>query len=154
MKKKIQVILKNNALNQKQTGEIINVSPGYAFNYLIPNGMAEIATKNHMKHYTMFSKIQKKKQEAASIINQRAQNKIDKISKITIYKKIGSNKLIFGSIKEKDIINWINQYANLNIDKKQIKIANINKISMHNISIELQNNIITTVKLCILPYSI
>lgn len=154
MNRKIQVILKNNGFNQEQVVKIISVSPGHAFNYLIPNGMAEVATKNHIKHYTMFSEIKKRKQEAVSILNKKTQNRLENITKITVYKKIGSNQLIFGSIKEKDIIHWINKYTNLNIDKKQIKIDNLNKVSINHINIEFQQNIITNIKLCILPYSI
>nr|ARW68788.1 ribosomal protein L9 [Palisada sp.] len=154
MKKKIQVIIKNSNFQQQKKGTIINVFPGYAFNYLIPNGIVAVATKNQIKHYQMFLDIEKKKQEENSIQTEKIKNKIEKISKITVYRKQGDNKLIFGSIKEKDIIKWISRYCNLQIDKKQIKVDNINNIEINGIKIHIKQNIIVTVKLCIIPCSI
>ena len=154
MKKKIQVIVKNSNFRQEKKGTIISVFPGYAFNYLIPNGIVEVATKNQIKHYQMFLDIEKKKQEVSSIETKKIKNKIEKISKITIYRRQGDNKLIFGSIKEKDIIKWINNYCSLQIDKKQIKIDNINSIDINAIKIHIQQNKVITIKLCIIPCSI
>ena len=154
MKRKIQVILKKDNFKEEKKGKIITVFPGYAFNYLIPKGIAEIATKNCIKHYQMFSEIEKKKQEENLIAIQKIKNIAKQINKITVYKKIGSNNLIFGSIKEKDIANWIYLNTNLNIDKKQITLESINKIGINSISIELKQNISITLKLCIIPYNI
>nr|YP_009391729.1 ribosomal protein L9 [Laurenciella marilzae]ARW59873.1 ribosomal protein L9 [Laurenciella marilzae] len=154
MKKKIQVIIKNNNFKQIKKGKVISVFTGYAFNYLIPNGIAEVATKNQIKHYKMFSEIARKEQEANSIATQKIKNSIEQISKITIYKKIGDKNLIFGSIKEKDIINWINEYCDVKIEKKQIQIENISNVNINLFKINIKQNITVTVRLCIIPYNI
>nr|ARW60282.1 ribosomal protein L9 [Laurencieae sp.] len=154
MKKKIQIIIKKSHFKQQKKGAIIEVLAGYAFNYLIPNGIAEIATKNRIKHYQMFSAIERETQEANSIVTQKIKNIIEQIPQITIYKKLGDNNLIFGSIKEKEIVNWIYKYTNLKVEKKQIKINNINQIGINFIEIQIKQDIIIRTKLYTIPSSI
>nr|YP_010171044.1 ribosomal protein L9 [Chondria tumulosa]QSD57185.1 ribosomal protein L9 [Chondria tumulosa] len=154
MKKKIQVIIKSNYFQNQKKGTIINVTPGYAFNYLIPKGIVETTTDKKIKHFQMFSKIEKEKQEANYIKVERVQNKIKKISRITVYKKRGEKNLIFGTIKEKDILNWINKYTNLKLEKKQIKLNNVNQVISTYIQIQVKQRIKDTIKLYIIPSNI
>nr|YP_010951618.1 50S ribosomal protein L9 [Laurencia catarinensis]WMP12557.1 50S ribosomal protein L9 [Laurencia catarinensis] len=153
MKKKVQIIIKNNNFKKEYKGKIVSVFRGHAFNYLIPNGIASLATMNQIKHHEMFSDIAKKEEEANSIAIKKIKSRVEKISKITIYKKIGNNKLIFGSVKEKDIINWIYKYTSIKFEKKQIQISNINSVNISIIKIQIKQNMIVTVKLCIIPYN-
>ena len=131
MKKKVQVIIKVDKFQEQKKGTIINVSRGYAFNYLIPKGIAETITSNKIKHFEMFLTLEKQKQEANSIAIENIKNKIAKVSKITLYRKKGEHKLIFGSIKEKDIINWLEKHTNIKLEKKQINLDNINTIGIY-----------------------
>nr|CRF40199.1 Ribosomal protein L9 [Laurencia snackeyi] len=153
MKKRVQIIIKNNDFKKEHQGKIVSVSRGYAFNYLIPNGIANLATKNEIKHYQMFSEIAKKQEEANSIIIRKIKDRVEQISKITIYRKIGDNQLIFGSIKEKDLINWIYKYSKIKFEKKQIQINSINNVDINLIRIQIKQNIVATIKLCIIPYN-
>nr|WMP12346.1 50S ribosomal protein L9 [Laurencia verruciformis] len=153
MKKKVQVIVKNNNFKKEHKGKVISVFRGYAFNYLIPNGIVSLATKNQIKHYQMFSEIAKREKEANSIATGKIKTRVEQIPKITIYKKIGDNKLMFGSVKEKNIINWIYKYANIKFEKKQIQIHNIDNANISLVKIQIKQNIVVTVKLCIIPYN-
>lgn len=153
MKKKVQIIVKNNNFKKEHKGKVISVSRGYAFNYLIPKGIANLATKNQMNHYQMFSEIAQKKEKANLILTKQIKNRIEQISKITLYRKIGNNKLMFGSIKEKDIIHWIYQYCNIRLEKKQIQISNIDNININPIKLQIKQNIVVTIKLCVIPYN-
>ena len=153
MKTKVQIIIKNNNFKQENKGRIISVFRGYAFNYLIPKGIANLATKNQIKHYQMFLEIAKKEEETNSIATRKIKNRVEQISKITIYKKVGDNKIIFGSVKEKDIINWIYKYSNIKFEKKQIQINSIDNVNINLVRIQIKQNIVVTVKLCIIPYN-
>lgn len=154
MNKKIQIILKKDYYNIGKKGKIINISRGYAFNYLIPNDIAEIATKNKVKHLTMFNNIKHANIEANEIAAKNLQNSLEKIQKITIRKKVGENYNIFGNINEKDIVNNIWQYTGIIIDRKQINILNIKKIGVFNIEIQILNQISSRIILNIIPENI
>jgi len=87
----------------KDTNEVKDVSFGYAVNYLIPQGLAVMATPQALEEL--------KKQKAASSRQQEKQKKqeeklLEKLRGkiITIEKKVGKAKKIFGSVKKKDIL--------------------------------------------------
>lgn len=154
MGKKIRVIIKTDKLMQYKKGNIINVSAGYAFNYLIPKNMAEIATCKKIKHFSMFSIIEEKKQKANFIAKEKLKNKIIQVEKIVIYKKKGENYLVFGSIKEKDISDWIKKYSHIELNNKQIKLNNNNTIGINSTNIQIKPDIAIKVKLYNLPNNI
>nr|YP_009396686.1 ribosomal protein L9 [Vertebrata australis]ARW65872.1 ribosomal protein L9 [Vertebrata australis] len=154
MKRKIKLIVTSNNINKNPKGSIINVSRGYAFNYLIPKKDAEIGTKKKIKHITMFESIKKKKQEIGEKRIQEITQKIKKISKISLYKKIGENNLIFGSVTEKDILKWIELHTNLAINKEQIKLPDIKTIGKMDAKIQLRQNLSENIQINVLPINI
>nr|YP_009393601.1 ribosomal protein L9 [Bostrychia simpliciuscula]ARW62163.1 ribosomal protein L9 [Bostrychia simpliciuscula] len=154
MKKKINIILIKSFLHLGEKGRIINVSPGYALNYLIPNQIAEIATKNKTKHLEMLKKRKNNQVKANEISNNKLKEKLEKIGKISIYRRKGENNYIFGRITEKDINNYIIKYTGIKLDKKQIKIFNIKKLGIFKTNIEISSNINTVVKLNTIPINI
>nr|QCI07406.1 ribosomal protein L9 [Leiomenia cribrosa] len=154
MKRKTKVIIKQNINKLGKKGDIINVARGYAFNYLIPNHFAELATVGKLKHLKMFEKIKNIKLEAEKIEAKNMQKNLEKISKISIKKKVGDNQQIFGSVNEKEIIKQINNYTGYELEKKQINIPNIKSIGIYTIKIDLFNNIFTNLKLQVLPEEI
>ena len=46
----MQVILKKEVQNLGEVGDVVNVKDGYARNFLLPNGSAEIATKGALEN--------------------------------------------------------------------------------------------------------
>lgn len=154
MRKKIQIILKKDYLNIGKKGKITNISPGYALNYLIPNDIAEIATKNKIKHIKMFDNIKITKTKANEVTAKNLQKYLNLIKKFSIKKKTGENNNIFGSINEKDISNIILNYTGITIDKKQIVVPTIKKIGVFNININILNEISSVITLNIIPENI
>nr|YP_010851698.1 ribosomal protein L9 [Echinothamnion hystrix]WGH14595.1 ribosomal protein L9 [Echinothamnion hystrix] len=154
MKKKIDVILVKNTLTIGKKGSIINVARGYAFNYLIPNKIAEIATNKKIKHIQMFENIAIKQRETSDTEIKLLKNNMQKIDSISIYKKKGENNLIFGNITEKDIMKWINKYTNVLINRIQIKTLEIKLIGVTNIRIQINPKININVPLKIIPTNI
>nr|QCI06403.1 ribosomal protein L9 [Dictyurus purpurascens] len=154
MRKKIKIILKKDYLSVGKKNKIINISKGYAYNFLIPNNIAEIATKKKIKHLEMFDSIREKKIKENKTKAEKLNNIFKKIKKINLSKKRGENNLIFGSISEKEIINIILKQTKIKIDKKQIEIFNIKEVGVYNIKINLLHNQHCELKLNIIPANI
>ena len=154
MKKKIKIILLKDKTKKEKKGSIINVARGYAFNYLIPNNIGEIATKNKIKHLKMIQNIIKDKRRENETEMQMLKNNIEKVKQISIYKRKGENNYIFGNITEKDVIRWFNKYTNLKI--KKIKIQNFkNKIiGIGKIEVEIDKKISINIPIYIAPINI
>nr|YP_010502392.1 50S ribosomal protein L9 [Grateloupia turuturu]UXC96805.1 50S ribosomal protein L9 [Grateloupia turuturu] len=154
MKKNIHVILKKTMPKLGQEGKAINVSPGYAFNYLIPNRIASLATKGTLKHANMLTEIQNQKKEIIKIKATELQKQLREITKISIKRKTGDKQYIFGNISSKEIIEKIFKYIGIKLDKKQIEAPEIKKIGIYIIKIHILDDIIVNIKLQILPTNI
>nr|YP_010619742.1 Ribosomal protein L9 [Tayloriella tenebrosa]WAX03755.1 Ribosomal protein L9 [Tayloriella tenebrosa] len=154
MKKKVDVILLKDNLKQGKKGSIINTTRGYAFNYLIPSKIAEIATSKKVKHIQMFENMKIKQREANENENRLLQGNIEKIKKISIYKKKGENNLIFGSVTEKEIVKWINKYTDLSINKIQITTVETKLTGIRNIKLQINPKVSINIPINIIPTNI
>lgn len=151
MKKSIEVIIKKQNLYNSPIKKLQRVSIGYAFNYLIPNQMAEIATKGKIKHLNMLQNIVEKKNNQIDNNKLKIKNNIDKIKIIFLRKKCSQNKQIFGSISEQDITNKIYKITGYNINKKQMNIKPIKEIGQYLCAIRIDIDIYTEIEVHILP---
>lgn len=154
MKKKIQVVITSNKINKYEQGSINNISRGYAFNYLIPNQYAEVPTKKKLEHLNMFNEVKNKKKKIQAQKVKIFQNRVEKIEKISLYKKTGESHLIFGSIGEKDIIKWISLNTNLKLQKNRIKISEHKSAGKITTSVEIKQNTTITLQMNIVPINI
>ena len=154
MIKKTKIIIKNNTTKLGKKGEILNVARGYAFNYLIPNNLAILATDGELKQIEMFKQIKNTKIKQEKIDAKNIQKNLEQISKISIRKKVGDDQQIFGSVNEKEIVQEIYNYTGHKLDKKQIHLPHIKMIGIYIVKIHLLNNISTNLKLQVLPEDI
>lgn len=154
MKKTVQVIIKQPNFSLGPVNSIKVVALGYAFNYLIPNNIAELASKGKIKHIKMLENF---KSTQANIIyknNLKTKINLEKLQKINIRKVIGQNQQIFGRITEQEVIEQIFKLAGEKLEKKQIKIPTVKEIGIYNINVKLEENISTDIRLQVLPSSL
>ena len=98
----MKVILTKDVKSQGKKGDLINVSDGYANNFLLPKGLAVPATKQAV------NELEGKKgaeQYHKNVEEQKAKNIADRLSeiKVSLSAKAGKEGKLFGSITSKDI---------------------------------------------------
>ena len=93
----MKIILLQSHENLGKVGDIVNVKPGFARNYLIPNRIASLATKQNIKSLELFLKSQELK-EAKNRVNLEALSK--KLNSLTLKFSVnaGEGEKIFGSV--------------------------------------------------------
>nr|AYR05794.1 ribosomal protein L9 [Lithothamnion sp.] len=151
MKKNIQVIIKQEGSSLGPINTTKSLALGYVFNYLIPNNIVEIASKGKVKHINMLNNIKSTQAKINYNNNLKIKTNLEKIQKINIRKKLGQNQQIFGRITENEVIEYVFALTGKRLDKKQIQLPNIKAIGIYDISIRIQENINTIIKLQILP---
>lgn len=116
----MDVILKQDVENLGFEFEIVSVKPGYARNFLIPQGKAVIATAKQREELN--KTLETRKAEEAALIS-AAQEKSAKLEglEIKIDAKVGSGDKLFGSVNNGDLADALNA-AGVEIEKKHIKI--------------------------------
>lgn len=114
----MQVILNQDVKGQGKKGQLVNVSDGYARNYLLPRGLAKEATKSNMnvlkgKAESLEYRIKTEIEEAKSIAERM------KEIKVSIKAKAGANGKLFGSVTSKDVAQELTAQHHIKLDKKK-----------------------------------
>ncbi|MBO4574841.1 MAG: 50S ribosomal protein L9 [Bacteroidales bacterium] len=117
----MEIILTQDVKNLGYKNDIVNVKPGYARNFLIPQGMAILATESARKVLAENMRQQAYKQEK---IKKEAEElaKVLEGLKLRIPAKAASTGKIYGSVNNVQIANAIKEAKNIDIDRKQILV--------------------------------
>lgn len=116
----MQIILKKDVENLGLEFDTIDVKPGYARNFLLPQGYALLATPKNRA--SLAETLEARKEEEATIVAD-ANKKIEQLKKtdIVIETKVGSGDKLFGSINNANLSEALSKRG-VDIDKKYIKI--------------------------------
>ncbi|MBE6788966.1 MAG: 50S ribosomal protein L9 [Ruminococcaceae bacterium] len=115
----MKVILKADVKGNGKKGEIINVSDGYARNFLFPKGLAVEANAQAMNEYNNAVSSKEHHEKQLRDAAEENKKKLDD-AKITIKAKAGQGGRLFGSVTSKEIAAEIKNCLSLDIDKKKI----------------------------------
>lgn len=117
----MKVILKADVKSLGKKNEVVNVSDGYAQNYLMPRNLAVPATDGGIKDVAEKKAAQDEKKAR---LEAEAKALAEKISKVTvkIQVKSGANGRLFGAITSKEIADELKKQYNFDVDKKQLVI--------------------------------
>lgn len=117
----MKVLLLKDVKKLGKDGDIIEVSDGYAKNYLMPQKLGIEATKEVMNEWKLKkgSEANRKEQEKQAAVEMAARLSKEKV-KLEV--KGGEGGRLFGSITAKDIADAIEQQIGTKIDKKKIQL--------------------------------
>ena len=148
----MKVILLQDVKKLGKKGEVVEISDGYARNFLFPRKLAEEANSNNM-HILNVKKENERKKKTAEI--QEAQELANSLKgkEIKIKAKIGDNGKLFGAITSKDVAEIINKEFNLKIDKKKIVMDTIKVAGAYDVEIKLYPEVATKMRVIIEPQS-
>lgn len=142
----MKVILKENIKSIGKKDEVVNVSDGYARNYLFAKNLAVEATAGNL------AKLQTKKDSATfkkSQEKEEAQKVADKLAKLTLEFKVqaGENGKVFGGVSSKEIAEKLEKEHQIKVDKKKIDLKEPIKIlGVKRVDIKLFEGVVGTVK--------
>ncbi len=141
----MEVILNESIESLGKAGDIVNVSDGYARNYLIPKGIAIVANKKNL--------VQIEKQRAAILeraakVRQEFEALAEQLSKldIEIPVKVGEEEKLYGSVTSMDIAKAIEDKG-YQVDRKKIVLPEpIKALGEYEIPVKLSPDVTATVK--------
>ncbi len=142
----MKVILLCDVKGQGKKGQMVNVSDGYARNFLLPKGLAQEATKSAMNDYAGKEDSARfhKEQEVAA-----AKEVASKIQGQTVLlkAKAGENGKLFGSITGQSIADAIKMQLHVVIDKRKLVIGDgIKTVGISEIDVKVYPGITAKIK--------
>ncbi len=145
----MKVILTQDVKAQGKKGDLINVSEGYARNFLLPKGLAVEASKqalNELEGKNAAKQFHKNMEE------QKAKNIAERLKNITVSltAKAGSGGRLFGSITSKDIAEALAEQHKITVDKRKIDLPDgIKTCGVTEVRVQLYPQIYGTFKVSV-----
>ncbi len=143
----MEVILKQDIQNLGYVNEIVKVKNGYGRNYLIPKGLAILATNTSKK---ILSEVLKQKAFKEEKMRKEAETMAKLIEKISlrIGAKAGTSGKIFGSVNVIQIADALKEQHGYEVDRKKIIVdgTSIKEIGNYTATIKLYKDIKTEIK--------
>lgn len=138
----MDIILKQDINNLGYKNDIVTVKNGYARNYLIPQGMAILATERNRKILAEEMRQQAHKEEK---VRNEAAEKAAVLNglQLRIPAKASESGKIFGSVNNIQIANAIKEACNLEIDRKQIVLSEdtVKEVGTYKATVKLHKDV-------------
>ena len=121
MATKMKVLLTKDVEHLGVTGDIKEVSGGYGRNYLLPQGMAVIATRGAIKQAEERLSAQRKRE---AVLRQEAEVLAQRMAGVTLtfVERVGENDRLFGSVTASDIAEKLQAAVGVDIDRRRIEL--------------------------------
>lgn len=148
----MKVVLRQDVDNLGERGEVVNVAPGYARNYLLPKGLALQATPGNLKMIEMKRKVWAAR-EAKEI--EDAQAFAGRLSgvELTVSKKAGESETLYGSVTTSEIADLL-QEKGIEVDRRKIVVDDpIKSLGEFKVHIKLHKQVIGEIKLVVVAES-
>lgn len=132
----IEVILRENIETLGKAGEMVRVKPGYARNYLLPQGLAYEATEGNKKRVAAETRVRAARNQAERADAERFAATLSQIT-LTLSGKAGDEGKLFGSITSQDIADALGRQG-YTIDRRKIQLEHpIKTTGVHPVTLRL-----------------
>ena len=141
----MQVVLNENVKGLGKKLDIVNVSEGYARNYLIPRKLASIADNKTISESGSKKEAIKYKQETE---RKKAIEEKEKIEKVLLDFKLktAENGKLFGSVTAKEISDELKKISGIEVDKKKITFETIKLPGTYTAKVKLYEGVIANLR--------
>lgn len=144
----MRVILMQDVLHTGKRGEVIDVKPGHARNYLIPQGLALQASPGNLKYFeqqrTKIDATHAKEREAAGEIAAQIAG-----TRLTVAKRVGDSETLYGSVTATEVAELLEEKG-ISIDRRRIDLeGGIKTLGDHEVRIELHPEVVAEVTITV-----
>ncbi len=141
----LEVILTKDVENLGRAGEVVRVKPGYGRNYLLPRGLALVATRGNIAQLEHHKRAIARDQAKIRAEHEQKAKQLDAAS-VSIPRQVGQDGKLFGSVTSKDIVEAL-AAQNVDIDRKLIRLAEpLKEVGTHEVSVRFSADVVVPLK--------
>ena len=147
MSKRVKVALTESISSLGKDGDIVEVAPGYARNFLLPFGKAVNVTPSVLKQ---IERKKAKEKIAADNLKQEAvdfETALKTIGRFKIKKQVGEDGVLFGTVTNGDVAEAIEETTKKEIDRRTITVPVIHNLGSYVVKIKLHPEVNAEVKI-------
>ena len=150
-KKRTQLVLSQDIDKLGNTGDLVEVAPGYARNYLIPRSLAYRVTPGVLKQVEFRREKERQRLEAIKQEAEATKTALNTIGMFTVKKAVGEDEAIFGTVTTAEVAELIRANAGKEVDRRDITLPDINKLGEYKVDIKLHSEVTATISLRVAP---
>ena len=149
----MKVILADDVRGLGHRGDTVAVKPGYARNFLFPQGLAWEATPANARRLTEEKKKYDDKNLREKAVAEDASRKIEGL-RITITKKAGEGDVLYGSVTPTDIADALGERG-IEVDRRRIEVAEpIKRLGEHTVHVRLHRDVVAELTVEVQPVTV
>ncbi len=147
----MQVILRTDVDNVGLRGEVVDVAPGFARNFLIPRKLAERATPGRVAELQKLEQ-RRARHEAQSFDQAQEIAKTIEQTELRFDVKAGPTGTLFGSVTTTDITDELWNKAKVRVDRRKIELSEpLKRIGRYDVPIELFTDVTVALRALVVP---
>lgn len=145
----MKVLLIKDVYKLGRAGEVKKVADGYGRNYLIPQGLAVLATPGALKQA---ERIRAQAEIRRARLNEELKDLAEQLNGLTIVfnARAGETGKLYGSITTQDIAEAIQQQTRYEVKRHQIETQPIRNLGEHSVRVRLTMDLIPEIKVIVL----
>ena len=146
----MEVILKEDVDKLGLRGEVVNVARGYARNFLLPRGLAEVATPALVKEIEKRD-AQRARSDAKTVDEARAI--ADRLEKLELRFDVnaGPTGALFGSVTATNVADRLWETEKLRVDRRKLQMDTIKRIGRYTVPFEIFTDVVAELKVVVAP---
>ena len=141
----MKVLLKHDVAKLGKAGTVKNVADGYARNFLIPQGIAVLATPGALKQADALAKAEQHRQ---ALLTQEASALAAELSRVAVTFKVraGEGGKLYGSVTAQNLVDEIKRTSGLEVDRHKVDLREpIRALGAHKIAVRLSSELVPEV---------
>lgn len=151
MAKRVQLVLNQDVMKLGRSGDLVEVAPGYARNYLLPQKLAVFATPGILKQVERKREQERQRQLELKQQAQELKAALEKIDSLTIAKQVGEKDSIFGTVTDREVAALIQQAIGQEVDRRGITLPDIGNTGTYKAEVKLHPEVTATVEINVVP---
>lgn len=146
----MQVILLKNVDKLGEEGEVVEVKPGYGRNYLIPQGLARMATEGVLKQHREERRQQARKRAHKRESAEEVAEEIESIE-VEIAARVGEGERIFGTVTTQQIAQELSKQG-FDVDRRGIELhEDIRRLGVYHATVNLHGDVEADLTIQVVP---
>src|SRR5690348_3610224 len=146
----MDVVLKQDVDKLGLRGDVVNVARGYARNFLLPRGLAEVATPGLVRELEKRD-AQRARHEAKSVDEARAiATRLEKLD-LRFDVNAGPTGALFGSVTATNVADRVWDAEKVRVDRRKLQMETIKRIGRYTVPFEVFPEVVAELKLVVAP---
>ena len=147
MAKRVQVVLSEDVLSLGKNGDLVEVAPGYARNFLLPTGKAVPVTASVLRQVE--HRRAKEAERLAALKGEAIalRTALETIGRFTVKKQTGGDDVLFGTVTNGDVAEAIEAATKKEIERRDITVPEIHRTGSYKVQVKLHPEVVAEVNL-------